>query len=277
MDPIQRYMFDVQGFLVIEDFLPDGLVASLNASIDACVEQARPLPFSLAQGSTALGGGLKRSDLDHPLSLPEPWCDPFWEVLSFPRAIELMLEFVGEGLRHDSMKVTIMTAGTEGLNLHGGAGNPDSLSYYSVVDGVPRSGLVNIAYALTDTRPGDGGFICVPGSHKASYRLPRAVQVLDAGQELVRPVSARAGSAIVFTEALIHGTAPWTSASERRTLFSRYCPGGINLRKDTSAGDVALQDDRATPLQRALLEPAYVGGRPSIERLLALTAPATAR
>ena len=35
---------------------------------------------------------------------------------------------------------------------------------------------------------------------------------------------ADAGSAIVFTEALAHGTWEWTGPTERRTVFAKFCP-----------------------------------------------------
>ena len=35
----------------------------------------------------------------------------------------------------------------------------------------------------------------------------------------------QAGSVIIFTEALAHGTLPWTADHERRALFYRYTPG----------------------------------------------------
>jgi hypothetical protein len=40
--------------------------------------------------------------------------------------------------------------------------------------------------------------------------------------EVVRPVTCSAGDAIIFTEALTHGTLPWNSKSQRRTIFLKY-------------------------------------------------------
>ncbi|MBD0300676.1 MAG: mitomycin antibiotics/polyketide fumonisin biosynthesis protein, partial [Tolypothrix sp. T3-bin4] len=37
-------------------------------------------------------------------------------------------------------------------------------------------------------------------------------------------VTVKAGSAVIFTEALTHGTLPWKGKNERRTLFYKYCP-----------------------------------------------------
>jgi len=40
----------------------------------------------------------------------------------------------------------------------------------------------------------------------------------------VKAVTGRAGTAILFTEALTHGTLPWNGRRERRTIFLKYCP-----------------------------------------------------
>jgi hypothetical protein len=43
----------------------------------------------------------------------------------------------------------------------------------------------------------------------------------------VRRVPGPAGTAIIFTEALVHGTLPWTGSHERRTVFYKYCPAPL--------------------------------------------------
>jgi hypothetical protein len=134
---------------------------------------------------------------------------------------------------------------------------------YTFVEGRPRSGLLVVAYNLRDVHPGDGGFGCVPGSHKANLPFPEAWRELDRDLDgLVRPVTGPAGTAIIFTEAMTHGTLPWRGAGERRTLFLKYDPAAY-------AWGAAFYDrDRwpdLTPRQRAILESpnARYGGRPT--------------
>ncbi|MCV5655843.1 phytanoyl-CoA dioxygenase family protein, partial [Escherichia coli] len=86
-------------------------------------------------------------------------------------------------------------------------------------DGRIRSALTVVAYALRDVRPGEGGFGCIPGSHKSNYRTPPECMDLAQPHPCMTTVRAPAGSAILFTEALAHGTAPWRGAGERRTVF----------------------------------------------------------
>ena len=60
----------------------------------------------------------------------------------------------------------------DGRTLHGQ--NPGG---YSLVNGRHQCEQVNVAWALHDEVEGfganSGGFVCVPGSHKALYQIPR--------------------------------------------------------------------------------------------------------
>ena len=76
---------------------------------------------------------------------------------------------------------------------------------------------------VRDVNEGDGGFCCIPGSHKANYNY---FDHFDATEYRppVTHIPIKAGSVLIFTEALTHGTMPWRSETERRTLFYKYCP-----------------------------------------------------
>ena len=83
--------------------------------------------------------------------------------------------------------------------------------------------------ALTDVGPGDGGFVCVPGSHKSNFlqHMPRDVARFERDVAwVVQPTLAAGGDGdvLIFTEALIHGTAIWNADHERRTLLYKYSP-----------------------------------------------------
>ena len=112
-------------------------------------------------------------------------------------------------------------------------GNPFGAGTYSFYNGKPRcTGIVTVAIELMPVRAGDGGFACIESSHKQNYTLPREYKMLEAphGTEATHPfaraVPAEAGSAIVFTEALVHGTWSWPGPGERRTAFLKYMPRG---------------------------------------------------
>ncbi len=64
----------------------------------------------------------------------------------------------------------------------------------------------------------------------------------------VQAVTIKAGSAIVSTEALTHGTFPWKGKQERRTLFYKYSP-----QPSAWARYNANEYPDLTPLQRQIL------------------------
>jgi ectoine hydroxylase-related dioxygenase (phytanoyl-CoA dioxygenase family) len=267
MDELERFLFDVNGYLIIENALDEALLADLNAAIDHNEVRLVQESYTLSRGAARLAGE-RRSEFDNALGWQKPWSEPFRTLLTLPLAMSFMLELIGDGFRYDSMKGTVMVRGTEGFSLHGGAGDPDSLSYYRIVGDKMRNGLMNISYALTDVASGDGGFMCIPGSHKSTFSCPRELRRLECGAGFIREVPVPAGSAILFTEALIHGTLPWTAPYPRRTVFVRYSPGAMAFRDDPMPMGYESFADELTPLQRAVLEPPHHRDRPSIAELL---------
>ncbi|MFI1018581.1 phytanoyl-CoA dioxygenase family protein [Streptomyces sp. NPDC020965] len=266
-DESQKYLFDVNGYLVIKDVLDPVLLGRLNDSFEASGEHLRELDRSLAMGADKFGAENRRTEFDDPFDWPDSWPLVFSDLVSHPRAVSLMLELIGDGFRYDSLKGMVMTPGTEGFVLHGGAGDPASMCYYRTLGDTIRNGLITIAYALTDVEPGDGGFACLPGSHKANYPLPDDVMNLEAGGEYLRQIPIKAGSAVVFTEALIHGTLPWVSPNDRRTIFVRYAPGAVNFRMNMLPAGYEKLEPRLTPLQRAIFRPAYFVNRESVAEI----------
>ena len=144
---------------------------------------------------------------------------------------------------------------------------------YEVAEGRIRCGLVVVHYALCDVGPADGGFCALPGSHKSSFGCPDSFKPLTDPGPPIASVPLRAGSAVLFTEALTHGTLPWTAEHERRALFYRYTPGHMafvgRYREDgrehpggTYPRPSHADADDWTPLERRMLEPPYAWERP---------------
>ena len=104
-----------------------------------------------------------------------------------------------------------------------------------------HNGLMGLNIALTNAHPGDGGFCCIPGSHKGELLPPLEVRRLDVDLGMVQQVVMKAGSVCVFTEALCHGTLPWTAEQERRTLIYRFNPANLIGGKQTLDGLQAVR------------------------------------
>ena len=285
MTESERYLFDLNGYLVVEDMLMPEQVRALNEAIDHNPDQIR-----IREGELALSGGAERhgakpspflegahgrGDIQGILDWPEPWCQPFRDLLSHPAAVRYMLEMIGNGFRYVNANGISMTEGNEGHVFHGG-GTPVGPFTYRFQDGKMVNTLMAVCYQLVDIHPGDGGFGCLPGSHKSNLPCSWEARRLEVDEirAFVQHVPMKAGSALVFTEALTHGSIPWTASHERRTLLYRYGPGELaygGLARPGS-GEYPPFYDALTPLQKAIMEPPYLGSvekrRPDIALLL---------
>jgi ectoine hydroxylase-related dioxygenase (phytanoyl-CoA dioxygenase family) len=247
----ERYLFDLQGYLVVPDALDPAQLAELNRLVDRRIEREVPaeqaIRFDWPETMLALGR-------------------PFRELIDNPRILPYLHEWIGDSVRLDHDYAEVRRAGASGGGLHGGNTPFCEIFFYLFRGGKPRSGLTVVAYNLHDVGPEDGGFACVPGSHKANYPLPVEWGDLGARRNpCITPVCAPAGSAVIFTEALTHGTLPWRGQHERRTLFYKYSPPSMSWA-------ARFYDDRRFPdlseQQRRMLEPpnARYGGRENVIR-----------
>ncbi len=273
MNEYEKYLFDLNGYLLLEDVLSPEEVAACNEAIDHNLGRLEQREIRSAKWSDSLKGKGRR-DLRGMLTWPKPWCLSFRDLLSHPRILDCMLELLDDGFRVDTIYGIVMDKGTEGLALHGGGIRRNNLiNFYEFLNGRMCCGLTVVSWALTDCGSGDGGFMCIPGSHKASYPLPGDAMTMETDLGVVKQVPMKAGSVVIFTEALAHGTLPWTADHERRSVLFKYSPGPLtHAPSDSAFSDTCdylprgIKDvwDELTPQQQAMLEPPYYPKRPSI-------------
>ncbi|MFW6174465.1 MAG: phytanoyl-CoA dioxygenase family protein [Chloroflexota bacterium] len=247
---LEKYLFDLRGYLLVENALSGEEVDTLNRLIDR-----QGLEPGVATGEARFGGGTEGDAgfLD--------WGKPFCDLLDHERIMPLLRFILGDGFRLDHYYGIFMRKGTEGLRLHGGGTPYDPPEYYHFQDGAMHNGLVVVGWNLVDCGPEHGGFLCVPGSHKANYPVPHDyVEQHEKAEPVVVP-HAPAGSAVIFTEALTHGTMPWKASHERRSLLFKYSPA------QQSWGPFYPSPPKKVDLterQRLLFEKPYFARRPSL-------------
>jgi len=247
---MQQYLFDLQGYLVIHDVLGRAELAELNRLIDA---QQLPSPQERIRFGSAAGvHGADHGFLN--------WGEPFCRLLDHEAIMPILRFRLGDCFRLDRLYGIRMHKGQTMGSMHAdyGASARNSFAkpgerFHFATNGI-YEGFTVVAWNLADAGPTCGGFWCIPGSHKSNFKLPG--QIFEAPEKapcVVIP-EVPAGSVILFTEAVMHGTAPWTAEHERRTLLYKYCVSQMawSRARVQPPPDVSL-----TPRQQALLtEPA---------------------
>jgi ectoine hydroxylase-related dioxygenase (phytanoyl-CoA dioxygenase family) len=202
----QRYLFDLQGYIILEDVLDASALEKMNAMVDANYQP----PEKITQ--------------ENAYSRFLDWGPMAMELMIHPTVIEWAQELCGSRARLDHTYFYYMRKGEpEALGLHGGGTMVNHCEYFYHKNGRMHNGLIVVAWALRDSKPGDGGLCCIPGSHKANYNF----HSIYAGHNFGPPVThvpVKAGSVVIFTEALTHGTLTWQADHDRRTFFYKYCP-----------------------------------------------------
>lgn len=230
---VERYHFDLYGYVVRRDALADDELDALLAAVDRLQV---PSPGTSIQ-SQRFTGFLEGEQV-------------FRDLLDHEAILEPVLELCGARARLDHAYGIVMGQGTSGLGLHGGGTPHDPAQFYEFRGGRMYNGLVGVQWALVDHAPGMGGFCCIPGSHRANFPLPAA-----ANPGLVVTVPMNAGDVLFFTEGLTHGTSPWRGEYDRLSLFYKYAPGhstwGVQY---TTTLKALTESGKLTDRQRRLMQ-----------------------
>jgi hypothetical protein len=278
-----RFLFDLHGVLEVPNALSVAHVAALNALLDEHIARDTD-PSSWSTLRFPLSDRAPSAQADNPETLLD-WGKPVRDCLALPSVVGLCDAIVDDRFRLDHMYLDVIkpptleqrdqhgnhqTPGPIANGLHGSSGGFNPSQYYHFRGGRMFNGLCVVAFNLTDVNAGtDGGFACVPGTHKSNYSFPNGWRNMQLGvHPLVKRIGGQAGSAIIFTEALTHGTLPWTGRGERRTLFMKISPHPLSW----STGYFSLEGrswaSELTDKQRLILEPPSVPGSPAAQSIL---------
>ena len=229
---LRNYLYDLQGYLVIENVLDAAEVETLNAILD---ERLPPVPadwqaqrkadprgpygnyrFGMAGGSHDTNPGFLA------------WGKPFVDLMDHPAVMDVMRGQLGDCFRLDRIFGMRMLAGMPSGRLHSdyGASEPFTRAEPGRFHPQPAHqalhGFGVAAFNLTDAGPETGGLCCIPGSHNSHIKLPPQIRSGEYDDVVVVP-KAPAGSVTLFSEATTHGTMAWAAKHERRTLLYKYC------------------------------------------------------
>src|SRR5215470_5731727 len=247
---LQQYLFDLHGYLVLHNVLEATEVAELNRLIDA---QRLPSPReSIRFGSAAGKHGPDHGFLN--------WGEPFCRLLDHEAIMPILRLRLGDWFRLDRLYGIRMLKGQTMGSMHAdyGASALNSFTrpgerFHFAPNGI-YEGFTVAAWNLADAGSNCGGFWCIPGSHKSNFKVQRQIHEAPEKASCVIIPEIPAGSVVLFSEAMMHGTALWKADHERRTLLFKYC---VSQMAWSRARVLPPPDVPLTPRQQALLtEPA---------------------
>lgn len=242
MTPEEKFLFDLHGYLLIKNVLSPAEVTALNTLGDTMVPPVA-------------------GEKDRRLRVSN-WGPDTQALIDHPKILPYLLTLIDTKFRLDHDYCIFMEPGAPGGSLHGGEGYEGD-HWYKYRDGQMKNGLCVVTFFLTPAAEGEGGFACIPGTHKSNFidSIPREVLRFERPAPYVIQPVVEAGDALIFTEALIHGTLPWKAAHQRRALLFKYSPGHSAWSQGYySPGDYG----DLTEQQRRILAPPSVGNRPDV-------------
>ena len=224
IDEKEFYHFDLCGHLILRGAMDPEWLAAANEAIDANADQISTGGGSAAGDSKPLAGtGTGRSSMGDPWKLPAPYGEPFQRMIAAPVLMQRLNWIMGSGFECMMCSAFLSGKGSSGHFLHA-AGTPSSVAnHYRQQNGRIYCEFINVAWQLRDVTRADGGFVCVPGSHKTAYPMPEGIKTCDDEMGLVRHLEVKAGDAVIFlASAQTHGAYPWTGEEDRRMIFFQY-------------------------------------------------------
>ena len=259
---LDTYLFDLRGYLHLENALTRVEVGELNACLDK-IPPIRPGEWFGHIHAHTYGDDTSGLNLQQIYEAGKP----FEKLIDHPSWFEKVKRFVGgEGsfdyhhgpLFIDENFANFRESG-EAIGLHSGGYPPILRNQFRFHGGRFMCGQINILIALTDVGPGDGGTMVIPGSHKANFKHPHfdrhrmSRNATVEGIEGAVEIHMTAGDALLFVDSISHGSARRSNPGTRRVVVYRYGPSWGNFRHGYQPSPELLQ--RLTPARRRIVQP----------------------
>ncbi len=216
MNEEQKYLFDLQGYIVLKGVIKSDIVKKANevlGRLEQTLPEAYPPPLCLGQPKTA-----ENLYISNILEADEV----FINFMDVPEILDIIAEVTAAPYRlNHTNSISRGGGGYTVMHMQGTPVHPRNR--YRCHNGQIISTVTKAVFPLLDAGPEDGCFAVIPGSHKSNFPRPWGQHPED-NPPLVG-VPANAGDAIVFTEALTHGSLVNVSGKLRRTLYYCYSIG----------------------------------------------------
>ena len=230
------YLFDLRGFLILRNCLSAEQLDNINTCLDEMpdLEPGEWHGYIHRQMHQDMFGVNYQQIYE---------AEAFRCLINHPAWVEYAKRYVGGGDNYDSLHGPLfidenfanIRGPGQAISLHSGGHLPIKRLQYQYRNNGWACGQINILMALNDIGPGDGATMVIPGSHKAKFPHPD-IEEDDYGKNPVDGVEGaievhlNAGDAVLFVDAISHGSAERVNPGERRICVFRYGPSWGNFR-----------------------------------------------
>ena len=222
----QKFFFDLRGWILLPGLLSDAEIAAMKAEANAAFDSDRR---SLIIPKQSFKGTLQTL-LDHPAIVG---------ILNEILAEEPFLSDDCHAFRCENSFITVRPPGWSKQERKDG-GLPHvvrppqqaNAMRYQVAGTKIFAGLTRVVWELEEVKAGQGGTSFLSGSHKAHFNYggpdPYRPNISQSSwetniREMMEDYSCPPGSAVVFTESLLHAANDWTNPDNPRcAVFNCY-------------------------------------------------------
>jgi hypothetical protein len=258
---VDEYFFDLRGYTVIPRALDSEHVAAMNAWIDALPPLTTGEWFGRVYVQSY--GGIDGINLQDIIEAGEI----FERLIDHPSWIEPVRHYLGPSTKPYVYEIFINVRESGGyIGVHSGGHNTDHYQRSGRRNGQWVCPMLSLLAPLTDVGPGDGATVVIPGSHKSDFPHPlqdkRGGISAGPGEQLEGAVEIhlKAGDAVLFNDALCHGSAQRHNPDQRRMITIRYVPAFHAHRFGYEPSDELA--GRLTPERLAMTRPIIPRRRP---------------
>lgn len=219
----QRLQYFRDGYLVIEDYVPQAWLERLRAATDDLLNESRNVTetdktFILEDGHSAESPRL------HRVSSPQDRHATMWDFMRDPVMTDLVADVVGPDVKFHHAKLNIKSGqGSRGFDWH------QDIPAWPHTDYSP----VTVGVYINGCRPDQGPLSFLPGTHNGPLHSMyddegnfvvriREAELAWVTEDLVKRPTGGPGTTVLLNCRTIHGSSPNRSADPRLLLLPVY-------------------------------------------------------
>ena len=212
------YEFDLNGYFVIKNLISQSKIKRINKKLEELENKSpKELPHNVFFGKKK---NKNESYISNILEINKD----FEDLATNPLILKLINRVtLGMYRLNHAVAMTKFKKNTY-TYLHMGNLPMHPKVFYMAKNKKIFSNVTKVVYPICNNNKLDGGFAAIPGSHKSNFKRPYDNNPKN-NLKILKHVEAKPGDAILFTEALAHGSLKNKTNKIRRILSYCYSVG----------------------------------------------------